>query len=875
MTPERWQQIDSLFKNALECESDRRSALLDEACADDEVLRNEVESLLKYHTQADEFLEEPVIKQIAPLISESLITQPVNTPTPGQLIRQYLLTEKLGQGGMGEVYLAEDTRLNRQVAIKFLSEDFIGNAQARKRLIREAQAVARLDHPNICAVHEVIDDDSYSFIVMQYAGGKTLKDVINGEALDIETALTIALQIAEALAAAHEQNLVHRDIKPGNIILTKQGQVKVLDFGLAKALGQTIGDATQTRTGAVMGTPAYMSPEQVEGKTVDGRSDIFSLGVVLYEMVTGHSPFRGKSKTPVEIMHAVMHDEPPSLKEIDPLLSESLVQTIERAMAKNPEGRYASMREVVAELRKLKGERESDSSVIRKAVASAPLPANWFKRKPRWIFASLAACLLVGVTATSIWLLTRKENTQTTGTSTTQIKSLAVLPFKTLSEQQGEDYLGIGLTDVMITRLSNLNELAVRPTNSVLRYSSQDPLQAGEALKVDSILDGSIQQQGDRVRVTMRLLRVSDGQPLWAFQCDEKCTDIFALQDTISNKVTEALALRLTGDERERLLKHYTENHEAYEAYAKGRSATDRITKENLQKAIESYKQAVELDPSFALAWVGLADVYANMTTDYGQPGEFFPQAEAAVKKALVLDEKLGAAHGQRAMILFRYHYDWEGAEREFTRALELNPNDARIHYQYCWLLGLQGRVEEAHDHARLARQLNPLSLQNEIHLGFPYYCARQFELAIEVVYKFLEAHPNNAEARYDLTLGYIAAGKYREALAECEKVKALDTSPEFLVSMGVSYGLMGNRKAAEQRLADLQTLAKNRYVSPASIGLVYAAMGEKDRAFEWLEKGYEDRSWWMLFMKIDSRFDKLRSDPRFDDLLRRAGLAQ
>ncbi len=872
MTPERWQQIDGLLKKALECESDRRSAFLDEVCAGDDALRLEVESLLQYHSRVDDFLEAPVVKQLAPLIAESSATIPQNTLPPGQTIRQYRLTQKLGQGGMGTVYLAEDTRLNRQVAIKFLSEDFAGNTQARKRLIREAQAAARLDHPNICAVHEIIDDDTQSFIVMQYAEGKTLKEVIHGGALELNTALTIAIQIAEALACAHEQNIVHRDIKPGNIILTKQGQVKVLDFGLAKSLSPTEGEVTQTKTGAVMGTPAYMSPEQVAGKKADARSDIFSFGIVLYEMMTGHSPFRGKSKTPIEIMHAVMHDEPQSLRGSNQRLSEPLVQMIERAMAKNPDERYPSMQDVVAELRKLKGESSSDSSVIRKAIFNERFFAQVYGRRRRLVW--FMGVTLIVLAAASIWWMVRKDQAPAKAPSERPIKSLAVLPFKTLSQPQGEDYLGVGMTDVMITRLSNLNELTVRPTNSVLRYSSQDPLQAGQALKVDSILDGSIQQQGDRVRVTVRLLRVSDGQSLWAFQCDERCADIFALQDTISNKVTEALALKLSSDERERLLKRYTENHEAYEAYAKGRYATDQLTKENLQKAIDAFKQAVELDPSFALAWVGLADAYGFLATDYALPREYFSKAEDAVEKALSIDEALGGAHAERAMILFRYHYDWKSAEQAFKRAIELNPNDAEIHYKYCWLLGLQGRVNEAHEQAGLARQLNPLSLRFEIHIGFPYYCAHQFDAAIDQMIKFLEAHPHSAEARSNVTLGYIGAGKYNEALAECEKVKSLDTSPEFLVSMGVAYAMMGNRKAAEQRLADLQALAKKRYVSPASLGLIYAAMGEKDKAFEWLEKGYEDHSWWMLFMKIDSRFDKLRADPRFDDLLRRVGLA-
>jgi eukaryotic-like serine/threonine-protein kinase len=874
MTPERWRQIDSLFKEALECAPDHRAALLAEACAGDESLRREVDSLLKYHTQADAFLEEPAVNQAVPFISEPPTTQGAQTPVLGQRVRQYHLIEVLGQGGMGTVYLAEDTRLNRRVAIKFLSEDFLGQAQASKRLIREAQAAARLDHPNICAVHEVVDDESHSFIVMQYAEGKTLKEVIKENALDLKTVPTIAIQIADALAAAHEQNWVHLDIKPGNIMLTKQGQVKVLDFGIAKMLAPAESEATQTRTGALMGTPAYMSPEQAEGKIVDARSDIFAFGIVLYEMLTGKSPFCVKSKTPVEIMHAVMYDEPRSLKEINPNIGEPLVQLIERAMAKNPDGRFSSMREVVSELNKLKDESSSDSSVIRQAGNRGRATARWPNGKRSWMVASLAASILVGLMITSIWLLTRKDIAPTSEPSASQIKSLAILPFKTLNQQQGEDYLGVGMTDVMITRLSNLNELTVRPTSSVLRYRSHDPLEAGEALKVDSILDGSIQQQGDRVRVTVRLLRVSDGQSLWAYQCDEICTDIFALQDTISNKVTDALALRLTGDERERLLKRYTGNREAYEAYAKGRFAMDRLTKEDLQKAIEAFNKAVELDPSFALAWVGLAEAYEHRALDYALPREFFPKAEEAVEKALALDEGLGAAHGQRGMILFRYHYDWKGAEREFERAIELNPNDANIHFKYCWLLGLQGRIEEAHEQARLARHLNPLSQRNEIMIGFPYYCAHQFDKAIELTKKFLFANPNNSEAHYDLTLAYIGAGKYQEALAVCEIMKSMDINVDYQVLRGVTYGLMGNRKAAEQQLDEMQKYAGKRYVSPGGIGLVYASMGEKDKAFEWLEKGYEDRSWWMLFMKIDRRFDNLRSDPRFADLMRRVGFA-
>jgi DNA-binding winged helix-turn-helix (wHTH) protein/tetratricopeptide (TPR) repeat protein len=526
----------------------------------------------------------------------------------------------------------------------------------------------------------------------------------------------------------------------------------------------------------------------------------------------------------------------------------------------------SKVRVVVEEEEDGETERRRDGEI--KTLPAAPSPHH-----PVALVA-VAALLVALISGATYWWRTRESAIRNPPSA---IKTLAVLPFKSLNPQSGEDYLGIGLTDVTITRLSNLNQLVVRPTRAVLPYATQDPLAAGQALKVDSVLDGSIQQVGQRVRVTLRLLRVEDSKALWTYQCDELCTDVFALQDTISQKVTEALAVKLTGGERERLLKRHTDNLEAYRAYLKGRYFWNKRTEEGLNKGIECFKQAIASDPNYALAYVGLADCYSiltNQTSAGLPPREAMPQAREAALRALELDNALAEAHASLGYVKHTYDWDYAAGEREYHRALELNPNYATAHNWYAFLLASQGRLDEAIRQNQRALELDPLSLVINSTAGRMLYFAGQYEQAVERFRKTVELDPGFARGHLEFALVYEQQGKYQEAIAELRQAVALSANnPSTLAHLGGAYARAGERGEALKILAELQRLAPQHYVSAFNQAIIYTSLGERERAFEWLEKAYEERANPLTTLKVEHIFDSLRADPRFADLLRRAGL--
>ncbi|HEU4479321.1 MAG TPA: serine/threonine-protein kinase, partial [Pyrinomonadaceae bacterium] len=646
MTPERWQRIDQLLQAALAREPADRALLLDRECAGDAPLREELESLLASAQNAGGFLDKSALQDAAALLNDA-----ESGSLTGRQIGAYHIEEKLGSGGTGEVYLAHDIKLGRKVALKFLDVGFIDEVASRTRFLREARLASSLDHPNICTIHEVGETEGRPFISMQYVEGATLRQVIGGKPLALDSLLSISLQIADALSFAHSRSIIHRDIKAGNIIVTPQGQVRVLDFGLAKLLEAEKREAEThlTVTGTVMGTPASMSPEQARGERADHRSDIFSFGGVMYEMATGHIPFKGGSRA--DVISALLKEPHKPAAEVNKGVPARLSAVIDRALAKDPAARYQSMGEMISDLRQVLTEAGgldqlfSSSGARQGVVPLVPL-------RHRASFRSLGqpiptrtaiALIIVAVAIGALALVTYRGWTWTPSATVQSnaeppetspaFQSIAVLPFKPLVGGSRDEALEMGMADTLINKLSGMQEIIVRPINAVRKYAGleQDAVAAGREQRVDVVLDGSIQKSAEKIRVTVRLIKIADGSQLWTESFDEKFTDIFAVQDRVSEKVVGLLAVKLTGQEKSILAKRHTDDAEAYEFYLKGRYHLNRLTDDAFMKGREYFQRAIDKDPNYALAYAGLADAY-NRLSGYNAlaPAAGFPKARAA-----------------------------------------------------------------------------------------------------------------------------------------------------------------------------------------------------------------------------------------------------
>jgi len=888
MTQARWQKIESLLHAALERNLAERAAFLDEACAGDDAMRKEVESLLASSDKVDEFLKSPVIEDAAALLGDRS-----RTSTIGPNIGPYRILSKLGAGGMGEVHLARDSRLARNVALKLLDPDLIDNSQQRMRFLREARLASALDHPNVCTIHEVGEASGRLFIAMQYVEGQTLKRVIDGRPLSLASLLSISLQVADALSAAHSQGIVHRDIKPGNIIITPRGQAKVLDFGLAKLFDRGEGDAGAelTRTGAVLGTPSYMSPEQARGERTDHRSDIFSFGVVLYEMATGCAPFKAKSQP--ETLNAVINQPHAPVTELNKEVPSGLAAIVDRALAKDAADRYQSMEEMIQDSREVArgagfvGSAGLDGGSVPLVALPRRAALRWrtLWREARWFLVLAIGCVVLAGIAGAFYFTRPKPSALPTTLTRPALKSIAVLPFKPLIAGSRDEALEMGMADTLITRLSNIKQIIVRPTSAVRKYGGldQDAIAAGREQKVEVVLDGNIQRSDEQIRVTVRLWKVVDGQQLWVDKFDEKFTDIFRVQDSISERVAAALAVKLTGEETELVRKRYTNNAEAYQLYVKGRYLWNKRTVEGLAKAIEYFNQTIAKDPNYALAYAGLADAYAVSPERSAARGmtfkqrseQFLQMAKSAAQKALEIDEQLPEAHTTLAA-LAADNWEWAEADRLFKRAFELNPNYATAHQWYGEYLVHVGRLDEALQEFKLAQELDPTSPIISSILGQTLYLERRYDEAIDELRKTLELDPDFVNTHWMLGMVYEQKAMHEEAKAEFEKAVNLSGgATNILALLGVSYARSGNKSEAQNVLDKLNALIRQKRAHPHDLAIIYAGRGDRDRAFEWLEKAYEDHSWLMLYLKVDPFFDPLRSDPRFQGLLHRMGFPQ
>jgi serine/threonine protein kinase/Tfp pilus assembly protein PilF len=764
----------------------------------------------------------------------------------GTTVSHYRILDRLGSGGMGVVYRAEDVNLGRHVALKFLPEPLAKDAHALERFRREARIASALNHPNICTIYEIDRFEGQPFIAMELLEGQPLNRVMASRSLSLDEMLDLAIQMADALEAAHARGIVHRDIKPGNVFVTDRGQAKILDFGLAKPASyrsEAIGSSEDTSTGLLtspgvaLGTVAYMSPEQARGEELDPRSDIFAFGAVLYEMATGRVCFHGS--TAALIFDAILNREPVPLSRLNPALPQQLAAIVFKALAKDPDGRYAGIAEMLADLRLLR----TDPASLRSPARTQKVPTT----------------------------LSRPRSRGSGG-----VLRIAVLPFVDASKDPETEYLSDGLTESLIDNLSQTPGLRVMSRTSVFRYKGRDidPETVGRELNVGAVLVGALRAHGGDLSIDVELINARDNSRKWGAKYRRGLSEILGLQEEIAREITDKLRLSLGGRRRRTAAKRTTANAEAYQLYLKGRYHWNKRTEEGLRRGIAYFHDALEKDERYARAYAGIADCYAMLGfNSMASPRDVLPKAKAAALKALEIDPELAEAHTSIGIAKLIHDLDWDGAKREFERAIELNPGYAVAHQWNglrCCALGLD---EEAWNSAQRALELDPLSLSINITTALSFYFARQFERAIEYCKQTMDLQPGFHQAHFVRGVVHLAMKEYEESIEVFRQgVEFSARNPALLAYLGLAYAMAGNPEAARDELEKLLSRAGKGHVPPLHVAMIHLGLQDLDSTFEWLDRAFDDRSVWLIFLRRSPIFDVLRGDPRFESLLRRVG---
>ena len=815
-------------------------------------------------------------------------------------LSHYRIVAKIGAGGMGEVYLAEDTKLDRRVALKILPREFADDRDRMNRFVREAKSASGLNHPNIITIHEIGETDGTHFIAAEYIQGETLHTRLIQGRLDLKTTLDIAIQVASALNAAHKAGITHRDIKPENLMVRPDGLVKILDFGIAKLLANKAGPTDEeaatalkpqgTSPGVIIGTANYMSPEQARGKDVGAQSDIFSFGIVLYEMVTGQRAFTGDNA--LDVIGAILHKEPTPLNQLSPDLPHDIARIINKTLRKDPEARYQTAGDLLTDLKDAKQELEFQDKLERTVAPQSERPrtqaivpssteaqavptssAEFITQevKKHKIGVLIGALFVLALLIGGFWFVYRRAST---GDAT--ISSIAVLPFQNRSTDTDTEYLSDGLAESLIYRLSQLPNLKVSPTSAVMRYKGKelDAQRIASELGVQAVMFGRMIQRGENLSISVELIDAANNKIIWGEQYERKMSDLLATQREIAAAVTQKLQLKLSGDETKGLTKRYTQDNEAYQLYLKGRFYWNKRTAEGLKTALEQFRAASEKDPSFALAYVGMADSYlVGLYNTRGKEKEAIPMAKAYAAKALEIDPSLAEAHATMGLVS-TFLWEWAEAETHFKRSIELNPNYPSARHWYSRLLRPQGRFDEAFEQITQAKKADELSVSISTNVAENRFEKGDIQGSIEEARRGMEISPAWTLYR-TLAHCYLRLDRKEDALANAKKsVELLNGAPALKV-LGYVQGAIGNRSQAIAIARELEAKFKTGEAEGRDVAVVYAGLGENDKVFEWLEKDFQNRSSSIVELRSEVPFMPLRNDPRFKNLLRRMGLPE
>ena len=804
----------------------------------------------------------------------------------GTRLGRYEILGLLGAGGMGEVYRARDAQLRRDVAIKVLPPALATHSDRLQRFEQEAQAAGSLNHPNILAIYDVGTQDGSPFLVSELLNGETLHHRLRRGPVPVRAAVDLAMQVVQGLSAAHDQAIVHRDLKPENLFITTENRVKILDFGLAKlaqpdpitaAEAPTVGRLTEV--GAVLGTVGYMSPEQVTGVAADHRSDIFSFGVLLYEMLAGRRAFARGS--PVETMSAILRDDPPPIwsgpaaaspspdpeeANSHPGVLQRLDRVVRRCLEKRPEDRFQSTRDLAFALTEVAG------------GLTATTPAAAVRRSPARRMVGIAAAAVIAAVVMA-WAFGFVDVRRLMSSGDHRMTSLAVLPLENTSSDPEQEYFSDGMTEALISDLARVGGLRVISRTSVMTYKSKTdrkPLkQIARELAVDAVLEGSVMRSGDRVRISAKLIDARTDSTIWTNNYERDLRDVLALQGEVARAVAQEIRITLTPQEEAHLAAPRPVHRESHEAYLRGRYMLGKGSERAVRQAIGYFNQAIALDPGSAAPHAGLSDAYSALRFAHLRPHAVMPQAKAAAATAIALDPSLAEGHISMAVVLMSYEFDWPGAEKALTEAIRLSPNLADAHHYYAAYLAGLGRHAEARAAIDRAEQLDPLSLLILSNAGFIAYLARDYQRVIDMTQKALDLDPNFWPALRDRGLGYERVGRFAEAVASMQKAKQIEPNSSVLEMLAGAYAAWGKKEEAQKVLAELHALAGKQYVCAYEVATVYAGLGDKASTMQWLEKGYQDRADCMAWAGTDPKLDGFRGDPQFDDLLQRIGFAR